>query len=87
MQWWCAEWADGLITVNAPVETLRRMIGAYRDAGGRGPLALQVHLSWAEDLAEAEAIAKECPHLWNGTNWIELRPVDSMTADQVKAAD
>nr|BFE82789.1 hypothetical protein GCM10020093_053900 [Planobispora longispora] len=33
---WCAEWADGLITVNAPIETLRRMIGAYRDAGGRG---------------------------------------------------
>src|SRR5215203_4173401 len=23
---WCAEWADGLITVNAPVETLRRMV-------------------------------------------------------------
>ena len=46
---WCAEWADGLITVNAPVETLRRMIGAYRDAGGRGDLALQVHLSWAPD--------------------------------------
>jgi len=56
---WCAEWADGLITVNAPTETLRRMIGAYRDAGGRGAVALQVHLSWAEDLAEAEAIAHE----------------------------
>ena len=56
---WCAEWADGLITVNAPVETLRRMVGAYRDAGGRGAIALQVHLSWAEDLAEAEAIAHE----------------------------
>jgi hypothetical protein len=41
----------------------------------------------AKDVAEAEAIAKECPHLWNGTNWIELRPVDTMTADQVKAAD
>ena len=41
----------------------------------------------AKDLAEAEAIAKECPHLWNGTNWIELRPVDTMTAEQVKAAD
>jgi probable non-F420 flavinoid oxidoreductase len=54
---WCAEWADGLITVNAPVETLRRMIGAYRDAGGRGDLALQVHLSWAPDEREAEALA------------------------------
>ena len=27
------------------------MIGAYRDAGGRGDLALQVHLSWAPDRA------------------------------------
>ena len=56
---WCAEWADGLITVNAPVETLRRMIGAYRDAGGRGDLALQVHLSWAPDEREAQALAYE----------------------------
>jgi len=56
---WCAEWADGLITVNAPTETLRRMVGAYRDAGGRGAVALQVHLSWAPDQAEAEAIAHE----------------------------
>ena len=56
---WCAEWADGLITVNAPVETLRRMIGAYRDAGGRGDLALPVHLSWAPDEREAQALAYE----------------------------
>ncbi|MGV9804405.1 TIGR03885 family FMN-dependent LLM class oxidoreductase [Micromonospora chersina] len=54
---WCAEWADGLITVNAPVEHLRRMTDAYRDAGGRGPLHLQVHVSWAPEQAEAEAVA------------------------------
>jgi probable non-F420 flavinoid oxidoreductase len=54
---WCAEWADGLITVNAPVAHLRRMVDAYRDAGGRGPLHLQVHVSWAPEQAEAEAIA------------------------------
>jgi len=40
----------------------------------------------AKDVAEAEAIAKECPHLWNTTNWIELRPVDTMTVEQAKAA-
>ncbi len=56
---WCADWADGLITVNAEPEHLRQMIGAYRDAGGRGKLHLQVHLSWAPDEAEAEAIAHE----------------------------
>ncbi|MFY1671882.1 TIGR03885 family FMN-dependent LLM class oxidoreductase [Plantactinospora sp. WMMB334] len=56
---WCAEWADGLITVNAPVERLRRMVDAYRDAGGRGRLHLQVHLSWAPDETEATRIAYE----------------------------
>lgn len=56
---WCASWADGLITVNAPLEHLRRMIEAYRDAGGRGKLALQVHLSWATDEGTAALIAHE----------------------------
>ena len=40
----------------------------------------------AKDLAEAEALAKDCPHLWNPANWIELRPVDTMAADPAKAA-
>jgi len=31
-----ARWADGLITFNQPAETLRQLIAAYRDAGGRG---------------------------------------------------
>ena len=56
---WCAEWADGLVTVNAPEEHLRAMIAAYRDRGGRGPICLQVHLSWAPTEAEAEAIAHD----------------------------
>jgi alkanesulfonate monooxygenase SsuD/methylene tetrahydromethanopterin reductase-like flavin-dependent oxidoreductase (luciferase family) len=52
-----AEWADGLITTNAPLEHLREMIDAYRGAGGRGKLHLQVHVSWAPEQVEAEAIA------------------------------
>jgi probable non-F420 flavinoid oxidoreductase len=56
---WCAEWADGLVTVNAPVEHLREMIEAYRDAGGRGELHLQAHLSWAPEQERAEALAHE----------------------------
>jgi probable non-F420 flavinoid oxidoreductase len=56
---WCASWADGLITVNADRDHLRRMIDAYRGAGGRGRLHLQVHLSWAPDEAEAAAIAHD----------------------------
>jgi probable non-F420 flavinoid oxidoreductase len=54
-----AEWADGLITVDQPRDTLRDVIGAYRDAGGQGPTAVQVHLSWAPTEEEARAIAHE----------------------------
>ncbi|MEJ3745954.1 TIGR03885 family FMN-dependent LLM class oxidoreductase [Actinomycetes bacterium KLBMP 9797] len=54
---WCAAWADGLITVAAPADHLRQMIAAYREAGGRGRLALQVHLSYAADDDEALRIA------------------------------
>jgi len=31
---WCAEWADGLITVSAATDRLKQLVGAYRDAGG-----------------------------------------------------
>ncbi|MDG6103251.1 TIGR03885 family FMN-dependent LLM class oxidoreductase [Dactylosporangium aurantiacum] len=56
---WVGQWADGLITVNQPEEHLRRMIEAYRSAGGRGELCLQVHLSWAPTQEEALAVAHE----------------------------
>ena len=56
---WCAEWADGLITVNQPVEVLRELIDAYRGAGGRGKLHLQVHLSYDPDERRAEEIAHD----------------------------
>jgi alkanesulfonate monooxygenase SsuD/methylene tetrahydromethanopterin reductase-like flavin-dependent oxidoreductase (luciferase family) len=55
---WAADWADGLITVNQPPDLLRRVIAAYRDAGGRGDLHLQVHLSWARD--DDAALAAAC---------------------------
>ena len=54
-----AAWADGLVTVNQPLDTLRQVLDAYRDAGGRGPARLQVHLSWAPTDDEALAIAHD----------------------------
>jgi len=54
-----AGWADGLVTVNQPVESLRRVVGAYREAGGRGPLALQVHVAWGDDDEAAFAVAHD----------------------------
>ncbi len=56
---WAAEWADGLATVAQSPDDLKRMIDAYRGAGGRGPLVLQVHVSFAQTDAEAVAIAHD----------------------------
>ncbi len=38
----------------------------------------------AKDLAEAEAVARDCPHLWSPANWIELRPIEDTS--QARAA-
>jgi probable non-F420 flavinoid oxidoreductase len=54
-----AAWADGLITVNQSKQTLQKVLSAYRDAGGRGPARLQIHLSWAPTDEEALAIAHD----------------------------
>jgi probable non-F420 flavinoid oxidoreductase len=54
---WVGSWADGLATIEQPAEKLRRMIDAYRSAGGRGPLVLQVHLAYAPTLEEAQQVA------------------------------
>jgi probable non-F420 flavinoid oxidoreductase len=54
-----AAWADGLVTVAQPLDRLRDVVAAYRDAGGRGALALQVHLSWAPTDEEALKIAHD----------------------------
>ena len=57
---WCGGWADGLVTVNQPRETLERVIGAFREGGGaEKPIILQIHLSWAEEDDEALRIAHD----------------------------
>lgn len=55
-----ASWADGMITVYQPADVLRRVIDAFREGGGdRAPVAVQVHVSWAEDEETALAIAHD----------------------------
>lgn len=56
---WSASWADGLVTVAQEPDALRRVVGRYRSAGGVGPCALQVHLSWGPSDAEALEIARD----------------------------
>ncbi|MPZ74078.1 MAG: TIGR03885 family FMN-dependent LLM class oxidoreductase [Nitriliruptorales bacterium] len=53
-------WADGLITINQPLDTLRRVIAAFREGGGGDkPVYVQVHLSWAPDEDTALGIAHD----------------------------
>ena len=57
---WVGSWADGLITVTQPHETLRRVLEAFREGGGEGkPTALQIHLSWAPVEDDALRFAHE----------------------------
>jgi probable non-F420 flavinoid oxidoreductase len=58
-----ARWADGLVTVNQRPEALEQVVREYRDAGGRGTVALQVHVCWAPDPETALAVARE---QWRG---------------------
>ena len=56
-------------------------LAAYRDAGGRGSVALQVHVSYATDEAEALAVAHD---QWrNGA----LGPPVCWDTDSVEAFD
>jgi probable non-F420 flavinoid oxidoreductase len=83
---WAARWAEGLITVAQAPEALREVVEAYRAAGGTGPTALQVHLSWAATDDEALSIASdqwrqglvEPPLTWDLD---DPRDFDRLTAD------
>lgn len=56
---WAAGWADGLVTVGATPEGVAEILGAYRDAGGRGPASLQVHIALAERRDDALALVRD----------------------------
>jgi probable non-F420 flavinoid oxidoreductase len=57
---WVGGWADGLVTINQPHDTLRAVVDAFRAGGGEGrPLYLQVHLSWAAEEDTALAVAHD----------------------------
>jgi coenzyme F420-dependent glucose-6-phosphate dehydrogenase len=51
---WMGEWADGLITVVGPRESMRGIVDAFRSGGGEGkPIYLQAQLSFAGTEEEA----------------------------------
>ncbi|GAA1975224.1 TIGR03885 family FMN-dependent LLM class oxidoreductase [Isoptericola halotolerans] len=57
---WVGQWADGIITVNQPLDVLREVLDAFRGGGGDGkPAVLQVHVSWAPTDDAARRLAHE----------------------------
>ncbi|HEX2167972.1 MAG TPA: TIGR03885 family FMN-dependent LLM class oxidoreductase [Longimicrobiales bacterium] len=57
---WTGSWADGLITVSAPPDKLKRLTDAFRRGGGDGkPIVLQIKLSYANTDADALAGAHQ----------------------------
>lgn len=72
-----ARWADGIATINQPLERLRAIVDAYRDAGGDGEVVLQVHFSWAPTTEEAWAIARD---QWSSNVWDTTTATDLTTA-------
>jgi G6PDH family F420-dependent oxidoreductase len=56
---WAAGWADGLVTVGHDPAALRQVVQAYRDAGGRGPVAVQVHVCLASSADEGQGAAAD----------------------------
>jgi len=78
-----ARWADGLITINAEVPVMRDVVAAYRDAGGRGLLAVQVHVSIASTIGEARAIARD---QWRNNALAAPVPHDLPTPEHFDAA-
>jgi len=77
---WVGGWADGLITVQAKPEQLRKILEAFDRGGGAGkPVILQAALSWAptEEEAEAAALHQWAPNAAGGeVNWDLRRPQD-----------
>lgn len=54
-----AGWADGLVTVNDEPEAVRDIVDAYRENGGRGSLALQVHVALEPTMQQARDVARD----------------------------
>jgi hypothetical protein len=62
------------VVTDGPYAELKDVVGGY-------------FVIEAKDQAEAEAIAKDCPHVAiAATNWIEIRPIESMAEARAQAA-
>jgi probable non-F420 flavinoid oxidoreductase len=81
---WLGSWADGLVTINKPMDKLKEIVDAFRSGGGAGkPISLKVQLSYDTDSNLALQGAFE---QWN-TNIFESSLLsDLTTVEQFEAA-
>jgi len=56
---WVGEWADGMVTVAGPRDTMREVVDAFRETGDGKPMFLQVPLSFARTDEEALSAAMD----------------------------
>jgi coenzyme F420-dependent glucose-6-phosphate dehydrogenase len=56
---WVGEWADGMVTVAGPRDSMREVVEAFRETGAGKPMFLQVPLSYARTDEEALAAAMD----------------------------
>src|SRR4051812_26935542 len=85
------KWADGLLTVNAKPEQVRRIVEAFHRGGGEGkPLLMQVGLNWAATEQQAlESAYQQWKYnvLGGEVNWELRSPSDFETAARFVRAD
>ncbi|MBY5163066.1 TIGR03885 family FMN-dependent LLM class oxidoreductase [Salsipaludibacter albus] len=81
---WVGEWADGLVTIKQPHDTLVALLDAFRSNGGEDkPVYLQAHVSWAPTDDEALEIAH---HQWRSNVFSPPVPWDLDHVDAFDAA-
>lgn len=76
----CGQWADGLLTTGGAINTVKRVVEAFRENGGEGkPVHIQHALSWApqEEIAMAEALDQwSAPSVGGDAAWDLRQPRD-----------
>lgn len=80
---WIGSWADGLITINQPLEKLKKVVAAFKNNGGKGkPMFLKVQLSFdrTDELALKGAYDQWRTNIFKTSVLGELRTVAQFDA-------
>jgi probable non-F420 flavinoid oxidoreductase len=80
---WMGAWADGMITISAPHDQMKKMIDAFHRGGGKGkPLYVKVQLSFArnEDEALQGAFDQWRTNIFSGSVLADLWKVEQFDA-------